>query len=161
MRHLTKQHAFTLIELIIVIVLMGLLASVAARILAEGLRSLLTARQLTEANWQGQLAVERMLRDLRSVRSANDISISTANEFAFTNMDGNTVDYKLTGSSLMQGSNVLADGINTLTFTYYNQNGTSGATGTAIHYVKASLNVTQNNTNYTISISAYLRDLSS
>lgn len=160
MRTIKKQRGFTLIEFVMVIVLMGIIASVAAGILAEGLNNLLISRKLTDANWQGQFALERMIRDIRFVRSSSDITTSTASEFAFTDINGNSIDYKLTGTSLVQGSQTLADGISGLTFTYYDKNGASGATGSAIRYVTISLNVTQNDTNYTVSTSAFLRDLS-
>lgn len=156
-----KITGFTLIELIMVIVLIGVVATAGSAMISQGLNSLLTIRKLTDATWQGQFALERMIRDIRAVRSANDITTSTANEFAFTDMDGNSIDYKISGTSLMQGSQIVADGINSLSFTYYDKNGTSGASIANVHYVKISLNVTQNNTNYTIDTIAYLRDLSS
>jgi len=159
MRYSSKQHGFSLIELVMVIVLMGIIASIASKILAEGLNNLLTARKVNDANWQGQLAMERMIRDFRDVRSSGDISISSASEFAFTDINGNSIDYKLSGTSLMQGSSILADGISSLVFTYYNASGTSGASGSAIHYVKAAITVTQGGANYTVSALGYLRNL--
>ena len=62
----------------------------------------------------------------------------------------------------MNNTNALANGINTLTFQYYDKNGaTVSGSATNLHYVRITLNVTQNNANYTITSGVYLRDLSS
>src|SRR5690348_6666928 len=102
MNSLTKQAGFTLIELIIVIVLLAVIAKISSQMLTEGFNSYLTMEKVTDANWQGQLALGRMVRDLRAVRSANDISVNTSSEITFVDSTGTTIDYKLSGTSLMR-----------------------------------------------------------
>src|SRR5437868_1186657 len=118
MRNMNKQQGFSLIELVMVIILLGIIAVVISKMYATTLTAAQTEQNVTDALSQGRIGIERMARDMRVVRSAGDISVMTSGEFSFTDMGGNSIDYKLTGSSLMRNSQALADGVNTLTFSY-------------------------------------------
>jgi len=159
MPSLAKQTGFTLIELVIVIALFSIIAAVASQILAQGFQTFITSQNLLEANWQGQLAMERMTRDLRSVRSANDISVNTSSAFTFVNSAGTSLAYTLSGSNLTLNNNILASGVNNLTFTYYDKTGATVTNPASIAYVKVALIITQNNTNYSVATAVFLRDL--
>lgn len=154
-----QQSGFTMIELILVIVLLAIIGTTAAMILNEGLFSYITAKNVTDAEWQGRVGVDRMLRDIRAVRSSGDISTASASQFIFTDITGTSVTYQLTGSSLMRNSQVLADGVQSLTFTYTDKSGASTSTINAIRYVTFSVTVTQKGANYNVVSSVYLRDL--
>jgi prepilin-type N-terminal cleavage/methylation domain-containing protein len=158
---LHKQQGFTLIEFVMVILLISIIAIVGSQMLAQGLKSSLTLQDITNASWQGQLAIERMMREIRYVRSAVDILIRTNGQFSFVDMNGNTIDYKLIGTNLMRNAQILASGVNTLTFTYMDKNGNTVANTTDVHYVGITMNITLNNTQYTLTSSAFLGDLSS
>lgn len=161
MRYLGKQQGFTLIELIMVIILLAVIAKVSSQMLAQGLTAYLCSEKTTEANWQGQLAIERMVRDFRTVRSANDISLHSSSAFTFVNLNGNTVAYLLNGEDLLLNDNVLASGVNSLTFTYYDKDGNVVSDIANLAYVNVALNLTKNGANYNIDTAVFLRDLSS
>lgn len=159
MQHFFKQNGFTYIELVIVIVLFGILAKMSATMLQQGFDAYLKARYVTDADWQGRVAMERMTRDIRMIRSPAAITTNGGSNLVFTDTDGNSIDYGLSGTTLQRSGIDLAEGVNSLTFTYYDKDGTSGATGTAIRYIKVSLNITQNNTDYTLTTALYPRNL--
>ena len=154
-----KQHGFTLIELIMVIVISGIVAVMASKGLLVAAQAYLGSRNAIDANWQGEFALERMVRDIRSVRSPSDISTASASQFTFTDTSGGSVSYTLSGSSLLRNGQILADGVNSVTFTYFDDTGTSTGTLANIRYVTASLNITLNNSNYTIATTIYPRNL--
>lgn len=158
-----SQKGFTLIELVMVIILLSIVAAIASKMLTQGLNALLTGQNVISANWQGQIAMERMSRDILLVRSPAAITTIAANNFAFTDMSNNTVSYSLSGTSLTLTQNgnseVLANGILSLTFSYFDRNGTSTATATLVRQIRISINVTQNNANYTLTTAIYPRNL--
>jgi prepilin-type N-terminal cleavage/methylation domain-containing protein len=157
------NQGFTLIEMVMVIIILGIIIGMSSSLLTQGLDTFSTGENIVNANWQGQIAMERMSRDILLVRSPAAITTIAANNFAFTDMSNNTVSYSLSGTSLTLTQNgnseVLANGILSLTFSYFDRNGTSTATATLVRQIRISINVTQNNANYTLTTAIYPRNL--
>jgi prepilin-type N-terminal cleavage/methylation domain-containing protein len=160
MKKKANQHGFTLIEMVVVIALSAIITVMVTRFLAQAVMSFLAAQNITDANWQGRIAMERMVRDIRQVRSPLDVTTMTATEFAFLDILGNSIDYKLTGTTLTLNGFVLANGISNVAFTYYNYAGTVAATAATLNFVYITLDVTQDNSNYSTSTAIYLRNMS-
>ncbi len=158
------QHGFSLIELIMVILIVGIIAGMSALLVSQGFNAFFNSEDILDANSQGQLAMQRMARDIQLIRSPADISTATSGQLSFTDINNNTVSYVLSGSNLNLTKNAntqtLAIGVNGLTFTYYDQNGTTPPASTAVtRYIKVTLIVTQNNVNYTLATAIYPRNL--
>jgi len=154
-----NENGFTLIELVMVIILSGIMVAVSMRMLAVGFSAYLKGSNAVSAEQQAHLALERMARDIRAVRSPADISTATASQLTFTDFTGNSIAYSLSSTNLTRGSQILAGGISSLTFSYYDLNGNTTATLTAIRYIGISLNVTQGGSNFTISTAVYPENL--
>lgn len=159
MQPINRQKGFTLIEMVMVIVLLGIVGVVMSKMLSQSLLAVQTEQQVTDAVWQGQIAVQRMVREITAVRSPADISTASAGTFAFTDNSGTAITYTLSGSTITRNGTIVADGINSLSFTYQDLNGATTAVTTSICYVTLSVNVTLNNANYTITSAVNLRDI--
>jgi prepilin-type N-terminal cleavage/methylation domain-containing protein len=161
---LKKQSGFSLIELIIVITILGIISVMGSNILSSAFQGYLDNKNLIDSDWQARLALERMQRDIRAVRSTADMTTAAASQLVFTNTAGNTLTYALSGTNLTlkvnsNAAQVLANGVQSLGFSYYDRNGASTATLTNIRYITISLNITLNNTNYTVNTNVYTRNL--
>ncbi len=154
-----KQQGFTLLELVFVIALTSIIVVVASNIIAMGAQTYLAAKNTVDADWQARLSLERMARDIRAVRSVTSISTATATQLVFTDFDGTSISYSLSGTSLMRNSQILADGVSSLAFGYFDKNGVTTAVATLIRYVTITLNITQSNSNFSLNTAVYLRDL--
>lgn len=154
-----KHLGFTLLEVIIVMVALSIIAAASAQLLIAGGEAFSTSVNIIHANWQGQLALERMERDIRNIRSSSDISTATASALTFTDADGNNIAYALSGGNITLNGNILADSINSLTFTYYDENGTAGPATANIRYIKIAINVATSEANYSLTTTAYPRNL--
>lgn len=155
-----KICGFTLIEVVIVIVLSGIIAAVASKMLAQGFSAYLAGKNITDADWQGRVAVERMTRDLRAIPSISSISAANATQLTYTDSDGNTVNYQLSGSTLTLNDQALANGVNSFTFSYFDSNGASTETLSTIRYIRIAMNITQTDNNYSLTTAVYPRNLS-
>lgn len=72
-----REDGFTLAELLVVVVLLGILGSIIGAVVIGGLRSSRQAQARTDANLDLQQAMEQISRD---VRVADPLRASTANE---------------------------------------------------------------------------------
>jgi len=139
-----NRRGFTLVELLIVIVITGILAALGSKMLASGFTAYVTARDLGKADWQGLIAIERLSRELRTIRSAtnSDLSMNPSTRITFVDNDGNSISYTLSGTTLMRNSEPLADGISGLSFNYIQNDGkTTAANAVQVAYISANVTV--------------------
>lgn len=144
----TDQRGFTLIELVITIVLIGIVAGMGTNFFGLGLNAFLGQEARADLNNQGRLAVERMAREIRMIKSrtAGDLpGCCSATTLSFVDMNGATVTFAKSGNTITRNGTILAAGDSvTLNFAYYAQNGTTPATtATAVWSIQVSLTVTK------------------
>jgi len=150
--HRNRYHGFTLIEMVMVIVLTGIIAALGSKMLVAGFTSYQTSRDLIQAQWQGTIALERLSRDLRTIRSATiaDLTLTPATQITFTDTNANVISYTLSGTTLMRNGQPLADGITSLAFSYIASDGkTTAATAAQTHYVVVDIAVSTPGSGYT------------
>lgn len=145
-----QKKGFTLIEMVFVIIILSIIALIASRVMGAAFNSYYDNQNIVNANEQGRLALERMVRDIHAVNSPSSVTTANATSLTFTDVNGNAVTYALSGSQLQRNGVTLADGVNTLTFGYYDGAGAVTGTTTAIRYINVTLNITQNSVNYTL-----------
>ncbi len=169
----TSLRGFTLIELIVVIVLMGILAVAVAPVLLTGVQAFHTTSASIDTLSKLRYAMVRMVREIREVRRnpANtadyDIATMTATTLAFTKTDGNAVTISSAAPDVMlaystpAASAVLTDELSSLAFSYYKIDGVTPATGvTDVAFVRIDLTLTQNGAPYEQTDWVFLRNQS-
>lgn len=141
----STQSGFTLIELILSMVLMGIVAVTAGMLIYQGTRSFEALSDQKEVTQQATLALERVSRELRPMKctpsgnscapSVTDIPVMTVSELRFLNSSYEGRGFRLSGNTLMlrDGTGAgdpeyaLATGVSSLTFEYLKSDGTSAA----------------------------------
>ncbi len=154
-----NQRGFSLVELIIVIAILAMLTGITLPLLQTGFNSYFTQRDLSDADWQGRLALSRMARDMRDLATTSNISTATSTQFSFTDNTNTAVSYTLSGTTLQRNGLTLANGVSAMTFSYEDRMGAVAGTVAAIRYVSITLNITQNNTNFTLQSVVDLRNI--
>lgn len=145
MMYPSKTRGFSLIELIIVIVLMGIISAVVGRILFQAFKNYTVSQNISDVDWNAFLAMQVFTNDVHDIRSANDISTISATSFSFVDIAGNTVTYQLTGSTLTRNSQTLARGLSSLAFGYRDGNYAVTATPANVRYITFAGTYVQNN----------------
>jgi hypothetical protein len=77
------------------------------------------------------------------IRSKADITTITSTQLTFTDVNGTSVQYSLSSGNLMRSSQILADGVQTLTFNYMDEDGNTTATAANVRYIKMTLALTK------------------
>lgn len=163
------MRGFTIIEMILVIVVVGAIFAIGAAIMGRAFESYRLTREVTDADWQGRVALERMMRELREIRTltAADLDFSSNTQVWFIDTDGNGVCFyrDAATSRLMRSAAAssalcsavasspqpLADNIPTggLNFFYYTNGGGAPAAATQVYYIAATLGVAEGQINET------------
>jgi prepilin-type N-terminal cleavage/methylation domain-containing protein len=157
-----RLAGFTLIEAVITLIVIGVLAAIGATLMSRGFLSYFVGREIARDDAQGRLALERMARELRTIRSTGDLSIAVQNQVSFTDLDGNSLAYRLNaGTSQLERSQngvagtylPLADNVSALTITYLRNDGVTvenfGGNSALVYYITAALTVKTSNVNVT------------
>ena len=159
------SKGFTLIEVIIVIVIVGIISTVAAMIILEGAKSYTIEDSRSNLHYQTRLGMERMAREIRLIRSrtAPDIPTMAANTIRYTDIQGIQMGFRLTGTTLERTQDngttwqPLATGVTALTFTYLQQSG-AVATATTLWYVTIAITAQQGADTLNMSTRVYPRN---
>lgn len=129
-------RGFTLIEMVVVMAIVGVVAVAVTPMIMSMFESYTDQRQFADTDAQARLALERMLRELRTVRTPADLSAPGAS-ISFTDVNGNAIAYSLSGTQLLRDTDVLATGVANLAFSYFDRTGAPVAGGAAPYYIRA------------------------
>lgn len=148
-----RNGGFTLVEIVISIVLLGILAAVGSTMISDST----TVANVTNLNQtslsQSRYAVERLVREIREVRlvgNAYDISDKTVISLRFFKSDGVEVSIAQSGSNLSLGyppvsSSFLTNevevvsGVPSFSLSYLDIDGTTTANNTDVRFVQIAL----------------------
>lgn len=137
-----KKTGFTLTELIIVIILVGIIAGVVTPFIANSFSYWVITRAERDAIFGSRLALNRMVREIRQIKNVSSIGNYTATQFSYTDINNNSMDFRQSGASLYRNTDELSDKLQDpggLEFTYLDQNGTVTATQGNIRMVRIQL----------------------
>ena len=138
-----QERGFSLIEMILVIVIVGIIATVGAQLMGTGFQLYFTGRDTLDVDAQARLALERMTRELRAVRPATGLTMVPATEVTFTDVDGTAVRYYISAGDLLRNTQVLAGGVSGLNFVYTDNGGAVTAIPAQVRYISFQFTATQ------------------
>jgi prepilin-type N-terminal cleavage/methylation domain-containing protein len=153
-----RLEGFSLVELVMVIVILGILAAFVGPVLFNAMRSYQRIQTGVETQAKMRYAIERMARELREIRrQATDAtfldiaSITTASSIAFVKTDGtqviinvvgNQVDLAYVTSTIVAG--MLTDQVGSFSLAYFQQDAsTVAATAASISFVEISMTLSE------------------
>lgn len=152
---------FTLIEVIMVLVLVGIISLAVSFILFQGTKSFEAMDVKKDLAEQGSLAMERMSLDLMRIRCANlgsacapqstDITAMAPTEIRFVNSDNSGRGFRLDAGTLKlrQGASgtdpedMLANNVSSLTFQYLKKDGTAAAIASDVWTINVAMTLSK------------------
>ena len=140
-------------EAVVTIAIVGIIGVIFAQTFQYGVSQYIFGSEVAAEDAKGRLLLERVSRDLRMVRSANDISAFTSTQFAYTDATGAFVNYQYSSGTLRltrqeSGGNarILADTIGGLTFSYLQSDSvTTASTAGQIRLIQLSATISSSN----------------
>lgn len=127
---LRDQRGFSLAELLVVVAVFGLMLSGLLFVQMQGQQSYLMGSRRVEAQQNGRVALDLMVRELRSAQSVTAIPSGT--DMTFVDGTGATIRYRLAGNTIDRVTGgvttPLIGGVQAFTATYFSA--FNGATNT-------------------------------
>ena len=152
-----------MVELLLVIILLGIVSAIAAVPVMEGARAYISAEVRTDLTSQGRLAIERMAREVRTVRSRTAADLPgccSAATLSFIDMAGNTITYSSDGVNILRNGTPLASASAvSLTFLYYQPDGITAATvATQVWAIQIDMTATRSGETHAFRIRTHPRN---
>jgi prepilin-type N-terminal cleavage/methylation domain-containing protein len=133
-----KNKGFTLIEVTIAVVILGIVATIGATVLYESVMAGNASRDFINASWQTRLVLQRMTSELRA---ADNISAANSNNITFHDLN-NDITYAYSGTNITRDDIKIADDVGSLTFTYFDANNQTTAILGDIHCINIAVQIT-------------------
>ncbi len=130
---ITQQAGFSLVEMIMVLLLLGVMGAGAGLGISTVVNVFLVSRDAAATAAKGQLALLRLSREFRVITAVTSAS-ATSIQFAALHGDGVTQSYTVakSGDTIILndgvGNDILVDQVNSLTFAYYDTYGGAAQT---------------------------------
>lgn len=163
------QTGFSLVEMVVSIVVLGILAAITAPVFSTSMRGYAESDAHLTTLSKARYATERIARELREVQynavTGNFLFTAMgANNVSFTKQDLTTVTLNVAGANLnlrYAPPNItapLTDELTALTLTYLNTNGAPGANATTVRAIDVSLTLTNRGVSHTQRVRVGLRN---
>lgn len=138
-RGIGSQDGFTLIEIIVSLILVGILASMGGMAIVQAVQGYMTTRENSAVTQKSQLAMSRITREIIEMINIPSGATATATALPMNNiignrtigLDGGAVKIALGANSVSAGDDILIDNVGAFTLTYYSRDPSSGAVVTA------------------------------
>lgn len=122
-----KKHAFSLIELVVVMIILGILVAIGAPLVFKVADAWVFQKQRKEMSESAKIGMDRMIREIRRIKDSMSVLTANSSTFQFIDIDDQNITLDLSGSSLRRtlagSANILADNVSALSFIYYDENG--------------------------------------
>ncbi|MGH7408683.1 MAG: type II secretion system protein [Candidatus Methylomirabilales bacterium] len=163
-------EGFSLIEIVVVCVLIGIIAAVIIPPLHQGVQSYAVSETRGDLTSQARQGATRMIRELRNIqKEANNtpnLTAADATSITFVDVLDNTITFSLSGSTVQRNSNPLV-ALSTLQIRYFSGNNTeltplplSAANRDHVRRIMVTLTLTEAGQTVSVTEQAFLRELS-
>ena len=152
-------RGFSLFELVVVIVLMGIIFATGANMVGDTMRTAYTVTNNYASGSQARYTTERLTREIREIAylvNGYNITTMTSTSLAFSKEDGTsvTINYVSPTLTLKYGSttSTISDQVSSFALAYYDQLGGTTTSTADIRFVQVTISVVNSKTGTTDSM---------
>lgn len=152
-----KENGFTLMELVVAMIILGIIGTVATIIIFNQTRTFNRVFNQTDAMYDTRKAIGIIRKDIQNLSVENITNMESGN-FQYTDNDGNTVKYEVSGNNLLKNDNNILNGLNENPFTFLNAEKNLTASSDSVRFFQVRLSVTRNEESVLVEELIYARN---
>ena len=122
---MNRQAGFTLIEVVVTLVLVGIMAAVAGMAIVQGVQGYVFARENATTTQKAQLAMVRMSRELIELTDVTSAGDSPTTIVYDRDSDSHTIAFDNVNACVTLDAGVLVDDVSSLSLSYWKSDGTT------------------------------------
>lgn len=139
-----RQQGYTLLELVLTLTIASIIAVSITIMMRSALSAMSMSLEWSESYAGAQRAADQMFDEIMDI-GTGDITAVTSTQLTFTDISSLSTNFRVVnpGSNgvLNRGTEILAENISALTFTYYDSTGATTLTAANVRAVKAEMTV--------------------
>ena len=105
------SEGVTLIEMAMVIVIISVLVGGLGWFIVRAVDTWIFVNFRSDIVSQGSIAMDRMVREILQLKDDKSVFTATSNDFKFDDVDDNSIEYKVSGTTLLRNNYVIANGL--------------------------------------------------
>lgn len=139
-RH-TFERGYTLIEMVLSLSIMIIVGGVASHVILQSMKVYSRTVPATDAAYQVSSSIERMKREIRAMKDRESLTEMTSTALSFENAADETISYEYSGGMLTRNGDLLAEGVTSFSFEYWQADGTAAITKADLRLLEIDLTV--------------------
>lgn len=143
MKRLLDHSAFTLIEAVLTLVLLSILAIPSSHFLTEGIDSYFFEFERIKTTEDARYTMQRIKQELMYLNSASILQ-TTPTRLDYLDQTSQQTSLALQGTDLYRGADLLSQNVQSLSFAYYDQNGSATFTPSAVRRIAVQVDLIAN-----------------
>lgn len=150
---------FTLIEMVIVMLILGIVMSAASLMLSAGFTNYFTGVNVTQLSNQATLAMSRITKELQQ---ANSFSAINATNITFTTSGGSIITYSWSNPILTRtgaAARTMSNQVTNFSLSYYQSNFTTTSSLTAVRAITINMTLSNGKENIPLINTVYLNNM--
>ncbi len=155
-----RVGGWTLVEMVTVMVIMSIIGLVVSYVIIESTKTYARTVPAMDASYKAELAANRMKREIRDMKATSTVSTMTSSALTFDDSSSTTIAYSLSGTDLTRNGDLLASGVSSLAFSYWQSDGTSASSASDLHLIELDMTVVTGSEPYRLQVAAFPRVLS-
>ena len=137
-KKISRSQGFTLVELILTMVLLGIIVVVTGILMGRSLDAYKLVSTRTETVHEARFALVRLQKELEQERQ---VTTASPQQVVFLDPTATQIDIHLTGTTIYRGSDILAENVSNLLFTYYRDNGNTTSSAAQVRRIHIDMTV--------------------